>query len=195
MDRRQKKTREAIFNAFSTLLSEKNYNQISVQEIIDAANIGRTTFYAHFETKDYLLKELCEELFDHIIDTAMCLPHEHYHYSCDYATDSVFLHLLKHLQENDLNILELLSSENNEIFLRYFKSNLKKLIISQYAEKGNLNKSKLPQDYLVNHISSSFVETVSWWISHNMKETPETITEFFLITIEPLLNNKIPQNK
>ena len=141
MDRRQKKTREAIFKAFTTLLSEKNYNQISVQEIIDAADIGRTTFYAHFETKDFLLKELCEELFDHIIDTAMGLPHGHYHYSCGNANDSVFLHLLRHLQEDDRNILELLSSQNNEMFLRYFKSNLKKLILSQYADKGLLQNS------------------------------------------------------
>ena len=187
MDRRQKKSREAIFNAFTSLLSEKNYNQISVQEIIDTADVGRTTFYAHFETKDYLLKDLCEELFGHIIDTAMGLPHGHYHYSCGSATDSVFLHLLRHLQENDRHILELLSSQNNDLFLRYFKSNLKKLIISQYAQKGLLKNSKLPEDYLVNHVTSSFVETVSWWLSHNMKESPEQITEYFLETIEPIL--------
>lgn len=186
MDRRQKKTREAIFTAFTTLLSKKNYNQISVQDIIDEADIGRTTFYAHFETKDYLLKDLCEELFGHIIDTAMGLPHGHYHYSCGSKKDSVFLHLLRHLQENDRNILELLSSENNEIFLRYFKSNLKKLIVIQYAEKGLLKSSTLPEDYLVNHISSSFVETVDWWISHQMRETPEEITEYFLAVIEPI---------
>lgn len=187
MDRRQKKTREAIFQAFAKLLSEKNYNQISVQEIIDTADIGRTTFYAHFETKDFLLKELCEELFNHIIDTAMGLPHGHYHYSCGNAKDSVFLHLLRHLQENDRNVLGLLSSQNNEIFLRYFKSNLKKLIITQYADKGMLKNSKLPEDYLVNHISSSFVETVDWWISGKMKETPEELTEMFLGVIEPLM--------
>lgn len=187
MDRRQKKSREAIFNAFTSLLSEKNYNQISVQEIIDTADVGRTTFYAHFETKDYLLKDLCEELFGHIIDKAMGLPHGHYHYSCGNATDSVFLHLLRHLQENDRHILELLSSQNNDLFLRYFKSNLKKLIISQYAQKGLLKNSKLPEDYLVNHITSSFVETVSWWLSHDMKESPEQITEYFLKTIEPIL--------
>lgn len=144
MDRRQKKTREAIFKAFTALLAEKNYNQIAVQEIIDAADIGRTTFYSHFETKDYLLKDLCEELFGHIIDTAMGLPHGHYHYSCGSETDSVFLHLLRHLQENDRNILELLSSQNNEIFLPYFKSNLKKLIMTQYADKGVLKNSRLP---------------------------------------------------
>lgn len=187
MDRRQKRTREAIFAAFTALLSRKNYNQISVQEIIDEANVGRTTFYAHFETKDYLLKDLCEELFGHIIDTAMGLPHGHYHYSCGSKQDSVFLHLVRHLQENDYNILGLLASENNELFLRYFKSNLKKLIITQYADKGLLKNTALPEDYLVNHISSSFVETVDWWLAHEQKETPEEITEYFLSVIEPVI--------
>ena len=190
MDRRQKKTRDAIFSAFAELLSQKHYNQISVQEIIDAANVGRTTFYAHFETKDYLLKSLCEELFGHIIDTAMGLPHGHYHYSCGNKTDSVFLHLVRHLQENDRNILELLSSENNEIFMKYFKTNLRTLIMTQYVEKGVLKSATLPEDYLVNHIASSFVETIDWWVSRGMKETPETITEYFLSVIEPVLRSE-----
>lgn len=158
-----------------------------MQEIIDEADVGRTTFYAHFETKDYLLKALCEELFGHIIDTAMGLPHGHYHYSCGSAKDSVFLHLLRHLQENDRNILELLSSQNNDLFLRYFKNNLKELIVTQYLLKEKLQNSKLPKDYLVNHITSSFVETVSWWVADHMTESPETMTEYFLAAIEPIL--------
>lgn len=189
MDRRQQKTREAIFEAFTALLSQKNYNQISVQDIIDRANVGRTTFYAHFETKDYLLKDLCEELFGHIIDTAMGLPHSNYHFTCNCKTDSVFLHLLQHLQENDRNILELLCSQNNEIFLRYFKSNLCHLIRVQYADTGRLCCADLPEDYVVNHISASFVETVDWWLSHRMEQAPEQITDCFLTVIRPLLND------
>lgn len=94
MDRRQQKTRAAIFNAFSTLLGHKSYHNITVQEIIDEANIGRSTFYAHFETKDDLLKELCKELFGHIIDSAIDCTHTHGLYSDNSVPKSVFCHLL-----------------------------------------------------------------------------------------------------
>ena len=128
MDRRQKKTRDSIFKSFITLLSKKHYNQITVGEIIEHANVGRATFYAHFETKDYLLKSLCEELFGHIFERANEQNSQHgYLFDCN-ETGSVFLHLFQHLQKNDNNILKLLSCQNNELFLGYFKANLMKLI-------------------------------------------------------------------
>ena len=106
MDRRQRKTREAIFNAFTELLSKKHYSQITVGEIIEKADIGRATFYSHFETKDFLLKELCEELFCHIFDATEDGGEKHQHiFACD-APSSVVLHLLQHLQKNDNSILD-----------------------------------------------------------------------------------------
>ncbi len=187
MDRRQQKTRAAIFSAFGSLLAEKSYNKITVQNIIDEANVGRTTFYAHFETKDDLLKELCEELFGHIIDSAMDCTHTHGLYSDASAPESVFCHLLQHLQENDKNILGLLSCESSEIFLRYFKNSLNELVQSQFVNQNRINNMDIPQDFLVNHISGSFVEMVLWWIKGRMKQTPAELDRYFRAVIEPVL--------
>ena len=187
MDRRQQKTRAAIFTAFSALLAEKSYSKITVQDIIDAANVGRTTFYAHFETKDDLLKALCEELFGHIISSAADCTHTHGLYSDRNAPESVFCHLLQHLQEDENNILELLSCESSEVFLRYFKDSLNELIQNQFVNQNRKNNMDIPQNFLVNHISGSFVEMVLWWIKGRMKQPPEELDRYFRAVIEPIL--------
>lgn len=187
MDRRQQKTRAAIFAAFSKLMAEKSYGKITVQEIIDTANIGRTTFYDHFETKDDLLKALCEELFGHIIRSAADCTHTHGLYSEGNAPESVFCHLLQHLQENENNILGLLSSESSEIFLRYFKDSLSELIQKQFIGQNRRTNLDIPEDFLVNHISGSFVEMVLWWTRGRMKQTPEELDRYFRAVIEPAL--------
>lgn len=155
MDRRQQKTRTAIFKAFGTLLGHKNYNNITVQEIIDEANIGRSTFYAHFETKDDLLKELCKELFGHIIDSAIDCSHTHGLYSDNSVPNSVFCHLLQHLEENNNNVLGLLSCESSEIFLRYFKDSLNELVLSVLGMLTPTNGA------LVHNAGSCFVVLIA----------------------------------
>ena len=183
MDRRQRKTRELIFKAFIELLSKKDFSQITVGEIIQRADVGRATFYAHFETKDFLLKALCEELFCHIFDAENKERSEHRHiFDCD-APDSVFLHLFQHLQKNDNHILELLSCQNNELFLRYFKINLQQLIVSQLALFEMRKSDKLPDSFWINHIASAFVETVRWWVDNGMNESPETMVEYFYLSV------------
>ena len=171
MDRRQRKTRNAIFEAFISLLKEKSFDKITVGEIIEKADIGRATFYAHFETKDFLLKELCGELFCHIFDCS--------------APDSVYLHLFEHLYKNDNRILDLFSCPNNDLFLRYFKSGLTQLIKSQRDEIA-VRDNKTPEELAVNHIASTFVETVRWWVENRMKEKPEQIHTYFTELIKDI---------
>lgn len=183
MDRRQRKTREAIFAAFTRLLSQKDFSQITVGEIIEAADIGRATFYAHFETKDFLLKEYCEELFCHIFDRLNNGGEGHRHiFACE-SSDSAFLHLFKHLQKNDNNILALLSSQNNQLFLGYFRSNLACLVEDQLPLFAARRNSAIPDSLWKDHIVSTFVQTLKWWIDNDMRQTPETITQYFLLTV------------
>ena len=180
MDRRKSKTRTAIFRAFTSLLEERSLQSISVQDIIDRADIGRSTFYSHFEMKDDLLCALCKELFDHIIETAMN-PESHSHglYHCDDAPDSVFMHILLHLQENDNSILTLLTCESNEFFLRYFKDNMSELIRRKYLPSLEHCHPEIPDDFLVNHIAGSFVEMVLFWLKNRKQYTPQQLDSYF----------------
>ena len=183
MDRRQRKTREAIFNAFILLLSKKNYNNITVGEIIDIADVGRATFYSHFETKDYLLKDLCRELFSHIFNAEKEDSIDiHNIFNCD-NHDWVFLHLFKHVKKNDNNICKLLSSKNNDLFLEYFKNEAKVLIVNHIEDFKDRKPKDIPDDFWVNHITATFIETLRWWIDNKLKESPDTKNEYFLLLV------------
>jgi AcrR family transcriptional regulator len=52
LDRRIQKTLQHLQTALVELISEKGYDDVTIQEILDRANVGRSTFYAHFENKD-----------------------------------------------------------------------------------------------------------------------------------------------
>ena len=180
MDRRLHKSKNAIFSAFISLLSEKHFEQITVGEIIKRANIGRATFYAHFETKQYLLKALCEELFCHITDSLTNNNPSHQHiFHCE-APDSVFLHLFQHIYKNDNHILDLLKSRNNDLFLQYFQDYLFKLVRTQLPYFQERKSELLPDEYWIEHICATFTHTVRWWCKNGLQESPECITAYFL---------------
>lgn len=182
MDRRQRKTRNAIFNAFILLLSKKHYNNITVGEIIEIADVGRATFYSHFETKDFLLKDLCAELFNHLFISEEQKSNDNNIFKCD-LHDNVFLHLFKHVKKNDNNICKLLSCKNNDLFLEYFKNEVRLLIIKRLSDFQDKKPENIPEEFWVNHIASTFIETLRWWIVNKMKQSPELIYEYFLLLI------------
>ena len=185
MDRRQRKTRAAIFEAFTELLAKKSYGKISVQDILDRADVGRTTFYAHFETKDALLHTLCDELFGHIINDALDREHTHGLYPDQEQEVSVFFHVLAHLKENDRNILRLLSGESSELFMRYFKNGMRSVVEKQLPRERR--HTDLPAEFVINHIAGSFIELVYWWIEGGMRYSPKELDAYFRVAIGPLL--------
>jgi AcrR family transcriptional regulator len=61
-DRRIQRTRQLLRGALFSLIQEKGFEALSVQNIIDRANVGRATFYAHFDNKEDLLLAGLDEL-------------------------------------------------------------------------------------------------------------------------------------
>ena len=177
MDRRQKKTRQAVFQAFTSLLEKKSYSAITVQEIIDRADIGRSTFYAHFETKDELLRALCQEIFDHVFSEDLSRESTHDFSSGTRDIQAEITHILYHLQDSSHYLKGILSCESGEMFMRYFKEYLEKVF------EGELDKqaSDIPRDYMLHHLVCDFAETVRWWMKHE-QYSPEEISRFFFMS-------------
>lgn len=70
LDRRTQRTRKAISDAFLGLLFSRRYGAIRTADVIDAAGIGRSTFYEHFRNKDDVLVAIIEPLFAPLADAA-----------------------------------------------------------------------------------------------------------------------------
>lgn len=179
MDRRQQKTRQAIFQAFSRLLESKRYEHITVQDIIDEANIGRSTFYAHFETKDELLRTLCTDIFNHVF--AAQLPREADH---DYSAGSESLekkleHILYHLRESSLNLRGILGSDSSELFMSFLKVYLTDLF-QRYLSQFHTD---VPEEYMLHHLVGSFAETVKWWVAKDMEPAPGEVARYYMAVI------------
>ena len=178
MDRRQRKTRNAIFQAFTRLLEKKTYSALTVQEIIDEADISRSTFYAHFETKDELLKALCIEIFEHVFSDELLSEENH-----DFSHHSTFkdriTHILYHLQEKQQSIKGLFSGECGEVFLRYLKEYLYFVFDEHIIVKDNI-----PRDYAMDIAVAAFAETVRWWLKGHSDYTPEEISRFYFESVD-----------
>lgn len=178
MDRRTKKTKAAIYAAFEKLLSMKKYSQITIREIIDLADVGRSTFYSHFETKDELLKSMCHDIFQNITSLKHSFNSTNPH--------SMITGILYHIKENKKAIKGVITSESGDLFINYFKAYFNQQI-EHFLDHSGKSYTKVPKDFLINHISGSFIEMVKWWIENNMKQTPEELTRYYLSVISPVV--------
>ncbi len=181
-DRRQTKTRAAILNALSALLRKKHFQRITVQEIIDEANVGRSTFYSHFETKDELLKAMCSDIFDHIISEELSKEKTHDYSKGERNIRELLEHILFHLQDDKEEIKELLASESEGLFLDYFKESLKELF-SRYTPEKTDSSPAVPDSFRIDFLSAGFVEAVRWWVANRMEYTPGEVSAFFISMI------------
>lgn len=175
MDRRQRKTREAVFSAFSELIRARRYENITVQDIIDKADIGRSTFYSHFETKDHLLKAICGDIFEHIIEGEDCSFKE----DSD-ALVSRLTHILHHFEGKKDDIRAILSSQSRDVFMKYLRDYLDR-VFNMYLGQFH---TEVPSDYLKNHLIRSFCEAVRWWIEESPDTSPDKIAAYYMAVTE-----------
>lgn len=117
MDRRKRKTRKAIFDACVSLVQEKDFQSITINEIVERADLNRGTFYLHFEDKFDMMNsfenEMVEKIEEVIVNNLPKEPSDQLFIQSRYDT---IVQILKCYEDNkELLQLLLKSSHNNSL--------------------------------------------------------------------------------
>ena len=171
-DRRITKTRKAIYAAFLQLLNQKNFETITVQEIIDLADVGRSTFYSHYESKELLLDELCRYLFHHLFEREENINIEAY-----------LTHIFLHFKKNQDHVTSLLFSKN-DYFLRQLQKELEHHVYPMVAEDLQVSYPNIPSSFLKHFVVTNFIETLTWWLKKGKSYKEDQVVRFYLDVME-----------
>lgn len=178
------KTKRAIFVALEQLLTQKSYYKISVSNIIGVANVGRSTFYNHFETKDSMLEEYLELIFDEL--------KLHSPYDVENNASIPVAELLNHIAGNKKIIQRLVSGDTSEIIFNKFKG-----YWNQSAEEfintiiSPETKTIVPRDLLINYITSSLIDMIKWWLINDMPYSANQMEDYWVALAKPTLFSQL----
>ncbi|MFA9560428.1 TetR/AcrR family transcriptional regulator [Evansella sp. AB-rgal1] len=190
-DRRVLKTRQAINEALLSLMEEKRYNKITIQDIIDRANVGRSTFYSHFTTKDELL-------FSSVEDELKILNQyikSYIEYDGEKPRLISVIELFEHIQEDSKIIKGLFKTESADFFFERVEAYWNHGIEEYLQSKLPIGKEpKVPIKILTNHISSTLISLLKWWINNHMSYTPFQMDQYFRDLINPCIDSVFYEN-
>ncbi len=169
-DRRVERTRRILSEALMSLIIEKGYEKTTVQDIIDRANAGRSTFYAHFPDKDALLRSGFDNLRDALSKKGIG----------DKDGWDVALDLFQHAQSHYPLYKAMVGKHSWDMIQQYAHKFLFNLIRDHLKPKMSARKkASVPLDIVAHFIVSSFLALLTWWLEHKMPHTAEQMTEIF----------------
>ena len=183
-DRRIQKTLSLLREALISLIAEKPYDTIVVKEILDRANVGRSTFYTHFRDKDDLLVSGIHEMLGEVppptrtggrsLDRILwfSLPIFEHHYSHAHAWG------------------DRIGTKGRTILHEHLRKVLTG-IIAQVMKKdyrpGRQSPRQLPLELISAYVASTFVLVLNWWLDTRMRLPTNEINDLFRRLTSPTL--------
>lgn len=177
-DRRSDRTRQAINQALIELMLEKPYAAISVQDIVERANVGRSTFYAHYQHKDDLLSSQLRRLVEALGQKVNAESQQSLFPSLD---------LLRHVQSHyALYKAVVIWGPGLEFVMKTFQTNISKGIEAELAKQlTEEQRSSLPLVAVSNYVAGAFLTLLNWWLENGMIHSPEYMDGLFRQLVLP----------
>jgi AcrR family transcriptional regulator len=158
-DRRVRRTRKLLHDAFISLVIEKGYEKTTIQDILDRADVGRSTFYVHYRDKEALLtanfdamQEQLERELDQIAATG----------AVDVALPAALL--FEHAYRNQRMYRAMCGRQGGELVQRHLRrligDVLRKRLRPQLQQVG----AEVPADVAAEFYTSAALGLLVWWI-------------------------------
>jgi AcrR family transcriptional regulator len=183
-DRRIQKTLSLLREALVSLIAQKPYDSIVVKEILDRANVGRSTFYTHFRDKDDLLVSGIQDMLGHVpsptrtggksLDRILwfSLPVFEHHYRHAHAWgDRIGTRGRTILHEHLRKVLTGIVAE----------------VMKKDYRAGRQSPRQIPPEVTSAYVASTFVLVLNWWLDSRMRLSPKEANDVFRRLASPTL--------
>lgn len=183
-DRRINRTRKLMQEALMALIVERGYENITVQDILDKADVGRSTFYAHYRDKDELLlswfghlQTLFEQQQDDLLKARRTGNDTEF---------NIVLELFRYTAQHHRLYKAVAGRQSGEMVLRYLHRYLSGLLTPIMEEVVRKRKTyPVPVEVTVHYLVSSLLSLITWWLDRNMPYPPEKMEEIFRTLTQP----------
>jgi AcrR family transcriptional regulator len=172
-DRRIQRTRQTINEAFLHLILHKGFDDITIKDITDRANVNRTTFYAHYMDKYDLMDKMMEEKLGKL----SALLREQLNNDEDVPADSetgdpYFIVLFEHIAENEQHYRIILTHSQSQSYLAQMNTVIRDSIYNRILQIGPEHKLLVPMDLLLDYMSTALLGIARKWLEQQTIYSP-----------------------
>lgn len=179
-DRRIQRTRKLLQDALLELILEKGYEAVTVQDVIDRANVGRSTFYAHFQDKESLFLSEFETLRTLFERHLLSQP------ATDTSPWNLSLVMFKHAQDNLQLYTALAGKQGGSLALTHLQKYLSSLLRAHLKQQlPKTDNPLVPPEILAHYLVNAFMSLLTWWLDNNQPYSPEQMNEMFRQLTQP----------
>jgi AcrR family transcriptional regulator len=175
MDRRAARTRKALHRALMSLILRKGYEAVTIQDIIDEADVGRTTFYAHYTGKEDLLRSGFQTLRAELAEA-----HRASRGNTDGRRDEPLafsLAMFEHASAYADVYRALVGGRGGAVALSGIREALSEIVKKELS--GAQHNDAVARELVVQFVVGAFVTTLTWWFERKPKLTPPEVDVMF----------------
>lgn len=179
-DRRIQKTHKLLKESLISLILEKGFEAITIQELLDRSNVGRSTFYLHFDNKYELLHSCFEDFVSLLEQHKAGVRYNKKSSPLPNRTDYT-LSLFRLVEQNHALFRALLGNEGLTMFQHPLQDYVHTYMINTLKRSASGKElTPLKQEILAQYTTSAFIGTIQWWLNNHMPCSAEEINQSFL---------------